>query len=318
MAISALVALALARGMVRPIRTLSDGAQRIGAGEWDQKIEVHTGDELEALADRFNRMSAQLRESYAGLERKVEERTRELKNSLEQQTAISEILRVISASPTDVQPVLDGVAERAAHLCDSPFARVLLVDGDMLRPAASYSREGGRSLESIRPTALRRSSINGRAVLDRETIHLADVMPLLDTEYPDARENVMPAGVRAALAVPLMREGAAYGSVFIFRREPGLFSQSQVALLETFARQAAIAIDNVRLFNETKEALEQQTAISEILRVISSSPTDVRPMLNAVSQRALKLCDAAESGIYLAEGNALRFAAAVGHTPTLE
>src|SRR5205823_14459603 len=108
-------------------------------------------DELEALANRFNRMSGQLRESYAGLERKVEERTRELQSSLEQQTAISEILRVISSSPTDVQPVLDAVAERAAHLCDSPFARVFLVDGDSLRPAATYSREAAPRLEPIGP-----------------------------------------------------------------------------------------------------------------------------------------------------------------------
>src|SRR5207245_10108118 len=136
LAISALAALVLARGMVRPIRTLEEGAQRIGAGDLDQKIEVHTGDELEALAGQFNRMTGRLRESYAGLERKVEERTSELKNSLEQQTAISEILRVISSSPTDVQPVLDAVAERAAHLCDSPFARIFLADGEALRPAA--------------------------------------------------------------------------------------------------------------------------------------------------------------------------------------
>src|SRR5215470_10182969 len=125
--LSALGALVLARGMVRPIRTLSEGAQRIGAGELDQKIEIRTGDELQTLAERFNRMTEQLRESYAGLERKVEERTHELQNSLEQQTAISEILRVISSSPTNVQPVLDAVAERAASLCASPFSRVLLV-----------------------------------------------------------------------------------------------------------------------------------------------------------------------------------------------
>jgi signal transduction histidine kinase len=316
--ISAIGAMALARGMVRPIRTLDEGARRIGEGDLDQKIEVRTGDELEALADRFNRMSAQLRESYAGLERKVEERTRELKNSLDQQTAISEILRVISSSPTDVQPVLDAVAERAAYLCDSPYARVLLADGDILRPAAIYSREGERSPHSVQPTALKRSSINGRAVLDRETIHIADVLPLFDSEYPDARQNAVPAGIRAALAVPLVREDIAYGSIFIFRRQPGLFSPNQVALLETFARQAAIAIDNVRLFNETREALDQQTAISEILRVISSSPGDVRPMLNAVAERALKLCDAAESGIFLAEGEALRFAAGFGSMSTFE
>jgi HAMP domain-containing protein len=122
--ISAGGALALARGMVRPIRTLEEGARRIGAGELEQRIEVRTGDELEGLADQFNRMTAQLRESYAGLERKVDERTHELTNSLEQQTAISEILRVISGSPTDVQPVLDAIAERAASLCDAPFAWV--------------------------------------------------------------------------------------------------------------------------------------------------------------------------------------------------
>ena len=301
--ISALGAMALARGMVRPIRTLDEGAQRIGAGELDQRIEIHTGDELEALADRFNRMTVQLRESYAGLERKVEERTRELKNSLEQQTAISEILRVISSNPTDVQPVLDAVAERAAYLCDSPFARVLLVDAGTLRPAAFYSTE--QNVEPVRPTALVRSSINGRAVLDRETIHIADVPPLFESEYPDARENAVPQGVRAALAVPLVREDIAYGSIFIFRRQPGLFSPDQVALLQTFARQAAIAIDNVRLFNQTKEALEQQTAISEILRVTSASPNDVQPVLAVVAERAARLCDAPVSGVFLFENGLL-------------
>jgi K+-sensing histidine kinase KdpD len=260
-------------------------------------------------------MTGQLRESYAGLERKVEERTRELKNSLDQQTAISEILRVISASPTDVQPVLDAVAERAAYLCDSPFARVLLVDAGTLRPRAFYSREGQRDVEPVRPTALKRSSINGRAVLDRETIHIADAVPLFDSEYPDARENAVPQGVRAALAVPLVREDIAYGSIFIFRRQPGLFSPDQVALLQTFARQAAIAIDNVRLFNETKEALEQQTAVAEILRVISSSPTDVQPVLDAIAERAARLCDASAASMYLTDGDMLRHLASKGPSP---
>jgi signal transduction histidine kinase len=318
MVISALAALALARGMVRPIRTLSDGAQRIGAGELDQKIDIHTGDELETLADRFNHMTSQLRESYAGLERKVEERTSELKNSLKQQTAISEILRVISSSPTDVQPVLDAVAERAAHLCNAPYARVLLIDGDFLRPVTDYSVEGAPLPQPPGPIPFKRSVITGRAALDRETIHHADVVPLLDTEYPDSRHTVLSLGARAALAVPLMREGGAYGGIFLFRREPRLFTSDQVALVQTFARQAAIAIDNVRLFNETKEGLEQQTAISEVLRVISSSPGDVKPMLNAVAERALRLCDASEATIVLVEGDALRFAAAAGSTETFK
>ena len=138
MVISALAALFLARGMARPIRTLQEGAQRIGAGELDHNIDVRTGDELEGLAGNFNRMTAQLRESYAGLERKVEARTEELQRSLEQQTAISEILRVISASPTDVQPVMNAVAERAALLCGAPYARIMLIDGAKLRPVAQY------------------------------------------------------------------------------------------------------------------------------------------------------------------------------------
>jgi signal transduction histidine kinase/HAMP domain-containing protein/predicted transcriptional regulator with HTH domain len=317
LAASVVASLAFARSMVRPIAVLQEGAQRIGAGDLEQKIEVHTGDELEALADQFNRMTTQLRESYSGLERKVEERTGELKNSLEQQTAISEILRVISASPTDVQPVLAAVAERAAHLCEAPFARVLFVDGDVLRPMAEYSVEQEQLPQPISPIALKRSVVTGRAAIDRETIHHADVLPLLETEYPDSRESLLPLGARAVLAVPLIRDGGAYGGIFLFRREPRLFSRDQVALVETFARQAAIAIDNVRLFNETREALDQQTAISEILRVISSSPGDVRPMLNAVAERALKLCDAAESTIVLVEGDALRFAAGFGTTQTL-
>src|SRR6202171_5271365 len=318
LAASVVASLAFARSMVRPIAVLQEGAQRIGAGDLEQKIEVHTGDELEALANQFNRMTGRLRESYTGLEHKVEVRTQELKNSLDQQTAISEILRVISGSPTDVQPVLEAVAERAAHLCDAPFARVLIVDGNELRPMADYAIDPASAPVRITPILLKRSSISGRAVLDRETIHHADVLPLLDTEYPDARENARLTEFRAVLAVPLMREGGAYGAIFLWRRKPRLFSPDQVALVQTFARQAAIAIDNVRLFNETKEALEQQTAISEILRVISSSPTDVRPMLNAVAERALKLCDAAESGIFLVDGDTLRFTAGFGNTPTFD
>ena len=116
---------------------------------------------------------------------------------------------------------------------------------------------------------LQRTSITGRAMLDRATVHHADVVPLLDSEYPACAANANGAGFRAVLAVPLMREGDAYGAIFLWRREPGLFAPDQVALVETFATQAAIAIENVRLFRATQEALEQQTATSEILRVIS-------------------------------------------------
>jgi len=290
--ISALAALALARGMTRPIRTLDEGARRIGEGDLDQQIVVHTGDELEGLAAQFNRMTAQLRESYAGLERKVEERTHELRNSLEQQTAISEILRVISSSPTDVQPVLDAVAERAAHLCNAPFARVFLIEGEMLRPVAEHadvSPESEGDWKPTNPVPLKRTSMTGRAALDRETVHHADVLPLLDTEYPDARENMLRFGCRAVLAVPLMREGGAYGGIFLSRREPGLFASDQVALVQTFARQAAIAIDNVRLFNETKEALDQQRASGDVLAAISNSIANTKPVFDVILRSCQRL-----------------------------
>jgi len=315
---SALAALFLARGMTRPIRTLQEGAQLIGEGHLDHAIHVKTGDELEALAGEFNRMTAQLRESYAGLERKVDERTTELKTALEQQTAISEILRVISASPTDVQPVMDAVAKRASILCDAPSAQVLLLEDGALHIMSSYVRGDLPEVPHGYTVALDRGMINGRTVVDGRTVHFADIVPLVDTEFAAARENVLKFGFRAVLSVPLMREKTAYGALFVWRPVPGHFSPDQVALLETFARQAAIAIDNVRLFNRTREALEQQTAISEILRVISGTPGDVSPMLQAVAERALTLCDAAQATIVLVDGNVLRCAASFGGTRTLD
>jgi signal transduction histidine kinase len=313
--VSALAALLLARRMARPIRTLTEGAQRIGTGDLAQTLDVRTGDELEALAQQFNRMSAQLRESYAGLERKVEARTNELRNALEQQTAISGILRVISSSPTNVEPVLDAVAERAAHLCHASFARIMLVSGSILVPAAEYwdgKQTGESQLADTKAVPLDRSSVTGRAAVDGTTVHLADVQPLIDTEFAGASDNMLRFNCRAVLAVPLMREGNAYGGIFLARHEPGLFAPAEVALVQTFAQQAAIAIDNVRLFNETREALEQQTAIGEILRAISSSVTDVRPVLDTIADRAQHLCDASVASIYLMDGAVLRHVASKG------
>ena len=227
--------------------------------------------------------------------------------------AITEVLRVISASPSDVQPVVDAVAERAARLCEAPLARVLLVDGDVLRRTAEYSLDGAPQADTV-PLPLSRSSISGRAVLDRATIHHDDVVPLLDSEYPDAL-NARQLGLRAVLAVPLMREGSAYGAIFLWRCEPGLFSSGQVALVETFAQQVAIAIHNVRLFKETTEALERQTATSEILRVISQSPTDVQPVFDTIAAAALKLCAANNALLATYDGSLVRLVAMANVSP---
>jgi two-component system NtrC family sensor kinase len=166
---------------------------------------------------------------------------------------------------------------------------------------------------------LKRTTVSGRAVLESEVINLADIVPLLDTEFPDARENTRRTGFRACLAVPLIREAGAYGAIFLWRGEPGLFAPDQVALVQTFARQAAIAIENVRLFHEVQarnhdlaEALEQQEATSEILRAIASSPTDIQPVLETVVRAAARFCGASDVALLRVDGSVLRGAAAVG------
>jgi len=224
-----------------------------------------------------------------------------------QYSAIAEILRVMSSSPGDVRPVLDAVAERTARLCEAPFARVMLIDGNVLRALAEYSIDGTSHGATV-PLPITRSSISGRAVLDRTTVHHDDVVPLLEREYPDA-VNARRLRIRAVLAVPLMSEDQAYGAIVLSRLEPRAFSPDQIGLVETFARQATIAIDNARLRKETKEALEQQTATSEILRVISSSPADVQRVFDTIAAAALKLCSASSAVVTRFDGELIRLVA---------
>jgi signal transduction histidine kinase len=312
--LSVLVGLVLARRMVRPIKALTEGAGRIGAGDLAYQLDVRTGDEIEALAGQFNRMTAQLRESYANLEQKVEVRTRELTEALEQQTGTAEILRVISSSPTDIQPVLDTVAESAARLCEAQAASIFLRDGTRLLYAAHHGAidfgvVGEFSLPLVPGTA------NGRSVLDARTIHVADLQTEVD-EFPEGSEIARRFGHRTVLSVPLIREGVAIGSISLRRAEVQLFSDRQIALLETFADQAVIAIENVRLFKELEaknadlaESLEQQTATGEILRVISSAQTDVQPVFEAIAANALRLCDAMFSTIFRFDGELIHLEA---------
>ncbi len=222
--------------------------------------------------------------------------TRELEKrlaeALEQQTATAEILKVISSSPTDIQPVLDAVAESAARLCDARDVIVRRVDGDVYRLVAHVGSM--RVTPSPPAVAISRRTFMGRAIRERRTIHIHDVLdPDVREEYPESllflRQD--PA-YRTVLCVPLLREDTAIGVIIMRRPEVRPFSDKQIKLLETFAAQAVIAIENVRLFNETQEALEQQTATAEILRVISSSPTDLQPVFDAILEKAMRLCDA--------------------------
>jgi signal transduction histidine kinase len=315
--LSVIVSLILARTMVKPIRALQAGAARFGEGNLADRISVRTGDELEGLAEQFNSMAAKLQESYAGLERKVEERTHELSEALEQQTATAEVLRVISSSPTDLQPVMDAVAENAARLCDASDAHIFRIDGEVLDRVAVYGSLPIAQGHMRQP--ITRSLVTGRAVLERRTVHVDDIAAELDHEYPDARPLQQSTGTRTILATPLLREGVAIGVILIRRLEVRPFSDKQVKLLETFADQAVIAIENVRLFQELEvrnraltESLEQQTATAEILGVISSSPTDIQPVMAAMVESAARLCDAQNAQIFQIEGALMRLVARHG------
>jgi signal transduction histidine kinase len=218
----------------------------------------------------------------------------ETKEGLEQQTAISDILRVISSSPTDVKPVLDTIADRALALCGASAASIHLTDGNALRHVASR----GESAEEEAATALiplSRDSISGRAVLERKTIHIPDIVEVA-ADYPFGAEISRRIGNRTLLATPLYREGQPFGVILLRRKEVRPFSEREIALLKTFGDQAAIAIENVRLFNETKEALDQQRASGEVLAAISSSIADTAP----VFERILESCERLFAGRVIA------------------
>ena len=240
--------------------------------------------------------------------KELQERNAELREALEHQTATGEVLQVISRSPTDLQPVLDAIAKSAARLCEANDALIMRIEGDSLKAVANYGPLPGRVGEG--PPSIDRTSLPGRAVIARETIHIHDLaaVPKTDLRAGFARR----VGVRTALATPLLREGVPIGTILIRRTEVRPFSDKQIALLKTFADQAVIAIENVRLFQELKESLEQQTATSEILGVIASSPTDIQPVLDTIAENAARVCGSYDAVIRLVEGNVLRLAAHQG------
>jgi GAF domain-containing protein len=231
--------------------------------------------------------------SISKLQKQLEEALKREAEALEQQTATADILRVMSSSLAQLQPVLDAIAERGARLCDASNGTIILSDGEALRMEAHY----GPLAEQIgTKLPIDRRSVSGRAFIEGHPFHVEDLSEA--AEFPLGRQMAARLGIRTFLAVPLVREAVPIGLITMQRTEVRPFSDKQIDLLTTFADQAVIAIENARLFNETKEALEQQTATSEILRVISSSPTDVQPVFEAIIANAVRLCEATFGGVF--------------------
>ena len=249
-----------------------------------------------------------------------QQRTRELTDALEQQTATSEVLQVISRSTFDLQSVLDTLTESAARLCEAEMATISRQKGTAYYWATSYGfpPELREYLERV-PLEPGRGSVIGRVLLTGKTVHVPDV--LADPEYTYL-ELQRRAGFRSALGVPLLREGVPIGVVGLMRRSVRPFTEEQIKLVETFADQAVIAVENTRLFEaeqqrtrELAESLEQQTATSEVLQVISSSPGELEPVFGTMLENAIKLCQAKFGALYLYDGEAFRTAALHGVSP---
>src|SRR5262245_10738722 len=248
---------------------------------------------------------------------------RALTEGAEQQTATAEILRIISSSPADAQPVFDAIASHALRLCDAEGVVVVRYDGRLLQVAAhrNVDPEAVARLERLGPVAPDRRNPTGRAILDGAVVHVPDLQAAEEFSESVARQF----GRGSHISIPLLHQGRAVGGIGISRLRRGPFSGRQIAMLQTFADQAVIAIENVRLFTELEarnrdlsEALEQQTATSEILRVISSSPTTLDPMLEAVVKTAARLCDANNASLYRVEGDLMRKVARHGSIRTTQ
>src|SRR5215510_3127650 len=243
---------------------------------------------------------SQLQKEVQRLTEQLESYKRELAEATEQQTATSEILGVIASSPTDLQPVLDVVAATAARLCDASDALIDRVDGDFVEHVAVYGQMPVAG--SRRP--LTRGRPAGRAIIDRQTIHIHDLVPELETEFPESKARQQVMGTRTLLVTPLLREGVAIGAIQIRRPEVRLFSEKQIALLKTFADQAVIAIENVRLFQELDErtrelaqSVGELKALGEVGQAVSST-LDLQTVLSTIVRHAIQLSRTDSGVIY--------------------
>jgi GAF domain-containing protein len=245
----------------------------------------------------------------------VQARTKELQEALEQQTATSDVLQIISKSTFNLEPVFRTLVENAVRLCGAQTGMIFQREGELMRlAAANGASDAFVDYVEKNPIAVRRGSATGRAALERRTVHILDAES--DPEYAYGGRSLE--RYRSIVAVPLMRGDTTIGTFTLWRHHVQAFTSRQIALVETFADQAVVAIENVRLFNETKEALERQTATADILKVIASSPDDVLPVFDAIANSAKRLLEGFSSGVFRFIDGAAHLAAFTPTNPTAD
>jgi signal transduction histidine kinase len=307
----------LARHMVGPIQALRAGAARIGGGDFTQRISIKTGDELEGLANQFNDMGARLQESYAGLEQKVEARTSELTETLQHQTATSEVLQVISRSPGELDPVFRTILSSATTICDAQFGLLMLYENGGFRCTSTFNLPPAFAETFLRNPVVVPPPIDplGRLVATRQLVHVADVTKeqAYLTGFPPIIELAELGGARTLLLVPMIKDDSLSGTIAIFRQTVHPFSDKQIDLVTSFANQGVIAVENARLLNELRartddlsESLQHQTATSDVLQVISRSSGDLNPVFQTILDRATVICDAKFGNLFLYENGGFR------------
>src|SRR5262245_31687842 len=240
----------------------------------------------------------------------LDRRTRELHEALEQQAATAEILKLISSSPTDTQPVFEAIVQSGLKLFPDAAILIALPDGNKLRAAAFAETNPARAkaLLSRWPIPLTREYNHAIAILDRKMIDIPDARET-PSELASGARYFLTTGYRAITIMPLMRGRQAIGALSVVRVAPGPLSKRQMGVLKTFAAQAVIAIENTRLLNELRESLQQQTATADVLKVISSSPGELEPVFGAMLENAVRICGARFGNLALYDGSNMRMAA---------